>query len=361
MLAGIYAAVASQADSTPLADRDVVRERVEEARRSGLPPPLVSRALRSQARQELFEREVNREMLRRLRTAGLAGLGGILLISLAIGYVVAGRVLRPVSEIMLRARELGERTPDLSGRIDLGGPDDELRELADTLDGFLDRTEAAMTSQRRFLADAAHELRTPVAAAKTTIDVALADTDADLAEHRRAEGVVQRQLERMGRLISDLLVLERGNGTRRELLDLRIAVGAAAGDLAPLARQHGVTLDVIPGPRAPVSVNPDELARILGNLVENAIVHNREGGRVTLEVAVAHGRVRASVADDGPGIPAERQEEIFGRFHRLRSRSRGTGLGLAIARELARASDGDVTVASEQGRGATFFLDLPEA
>ncbi|MGI9540021.1 MAG: hypothetical protein ACR2N6_07730, partial [Miltoncostaeaceae bacterium] len=101
-MGGIYAAVASQANATPLTDREEVRARIDEARESGLPPFLVGRALRSQARQERFEREVNQETLQRLRTAGLAGLGGILVLSLGIGYVVAGRVLSPVSRITLR-------------------------------------------------------------------------------------------------------------------------------------------------------------------------------------------------------------------------------------------------------------------
>lgn len=339
-----------------------MRARIDEARRSGLPPFLVSRALRTQGRQERFEREVNRETLRRLRTAGLAGLGGILILSLGIGYVVAGRVLSPVSRITLRARELGERAPDLSGRIDLGGPHDELRELSDTLDGFLDRTEAAVESQRRFLADAAHELRTPVAAAKTTIDVVLEDSDADVEEHRRAEGVAQRQLARMGRLIADLLVLERrGNGFGRESVDLRAAARSAAEELASLAAERGISVEVTTGAPLAVHANPDELARILVNLVENAIVHNRPEGSVRVDVDDHGPRVRARVEDTGPGVPADRREAIFERFRRGSTDTRGTGLGLAIARELAREGGGDVTLESDPGRGSTFTLELPAA
>ena len=362
LLGGIYAAVAAQAGDTPLADREEVRERVDEARRSGLPPFLVSRALRTQARQERFEQEVNQETLRRLRTAGLAGLSGILILSLGIGYVVAGRVLSPVSRITLRARELGDRAPDLSGRIDLGGPDDELRELSDTLDGFLDRTEAAVNSQRRFLADAAHELRTPVAAAKTTIDVVLEDPEADVEEHRRAEEVAQRQLARMGRLISDLLVLERrGNGAGREVVDLRDAARSAVDELAPLAVERGIAVEVVEGVPARAHANRDELARILVNLVENAIVHNRPEGTVRVACESAGPRVRVRVEDTGPGVAPERREEIFERFRRVSNDTRGTGLGLAIARELAREGDGDVTVDGEPGRGSTFTLELPAA
>ncbi len=283
------------------------------------------------------------------------------MLSLGIGYVVAGRVLAPVSRITARARELGEWAPDLSGRIDLGGPDDELRELADTLDSFLDRAEEAVTSQRRFLADAAHELRTPVAAAKTNLDVVLDDSDADLAEHRRAEGVAQRQLARMGRLISDLLVLERRAGARVEVVDLQVAAGSAASELAALAEEREVALVVRPGPRAPVRADRDDLARVLGNLIENAIVHNPPGTSVTVHVRPRDGRVVAEVTDDGLGIPQEARERVFERFQRLGDRRAGTGLGLAIARELARAAGGDVRLGTESGRGSTLTLDLPAA
>lgn len=353
--------MAAQSNQTPLADREEVRQRVDDARRSGLPPFLVSQALRSQARQERFEQEVNDATLRRLRTAGIAGLGGILVLSLGIGYVVAGRVLAPVSKITSRARELGERAPDLSGRIGLGGPDDELRELADTLDGFLDRTEAAVTSQRRFLADAAHELRTPVTAAKTNLDVVIDDPDADLLEHRRAEGVAQRQLARMGRLISDLLVLERRPGARVQTADLQVVAGSAASELATLAEERGVALRATAGPRAATRADPDDLARVLGNLIENAIVHNPPGTAVTVGVREHQGRVLVEVADDGPGIPEEARERVFERFGRLGDPRAGTGLGLSIARELARAAGGDVRLERAAAGGSRFILDLPVA
>jgi signal transduction histidine kinase len=280
-------------------------------------------------------------------------------LSLGIGYLVAGRVLAPVSRITARARELGAAAPDLSGRIALGGPDDELKELADTLDGFLDRLEAAMAGQRRFLADASHELRTPLAAAQATLDVVLADPDADVDEHRHAAGVAGSQLRRMGRLVSDLLVLERRSGSRPAVVDLQATAAEVARELAPLAEERGVSLQVRPGARASVEADPDDLRRIAANLMENAVIHNRPGGRAEAWIERTGGWVRLIVADNGPGIAPDDQERIFERFARAADGPGGTGLGLAIVRELAWAAGGEVALASRPGAGSAFAVSLP--
>lgn len=365
MLAGVYAAVAAQVDDTPLTDRlPLVQPAPPGFGEPRLPPSVELRELVAERVQRRFEREVNEQSLENLRTAGFAGVVGLALLSLVIGWFVSGRVLAPVAEITRRARELGDRAPDLSGRIALGGPHDELRELADTLDGFLDRTEGAVVSQRRFLADASHELRTPIAAAKTSIEVALDDPEASRDELRQAMVVAERQLTRMGRIVGDLLTIERGGGAPRgapSRSDLQGVLAEAASERAKAAGDARVELVARVGPPAPVRLEPEAARRVVGNLLDNAIAYNRPGGRVIAEVTRAGGSVRLTVSDTGRGIPAEEQERVWDRFHRASRDVPGTGLGLAIVRELVASAGGTATLSSREGEGTTVTVALPEA
>jgi signal transduction histidine kinase len=315
--------------------------------------------------QRRFEREVNEESLRQLRTAGVAGVVGLALVSLVIGWFVSGRVLSPVARITQRARELGDEVPDLSGRIDLGGPHDELRELADTLDGFLDRTQTAVESQRRFLADASHELRTPIAAAKTSLEVAVDDPDADPRELRDAIAVAGRQLDRMGRIVGDLLTMERAAAAPQAQqdggADLRAVVRDVAASLDGPARAADVTLVVGTGPAVRSAMGAEAASRVVGNLLDNAITYNRPGGRVETTLERTGDRVRLTVADTGRGIPAAEQARVFERFHRAARDKRGTGLGLAIVRQLVAAAGGEIELRSREGEGTAVVVSLPAA
>ncbi len=352
---------AARVNDTPLSDREAIVEELIEAERAGVPPFELRRLARSIERQQRFERDVNRETLDRLRTAGLAGLGGLAVISLVIGWFVSGRLLSPVARITSRARELGERTPDLSGRIDLGGPDDELRELADTLDAFLDRTEDAVAGQRRFLADASHELRTPLAAARTNIEVVLADPDATREDYRHAAEVANRQLVRMGRIVGDLLLLERGRAASVGMVPLREVARGVAADLEPRATEREVSVTVGGGPEIGVRTDQESVRRIVANLVENAIIYNRPGGSVDISVERRDGRVVLSVSDTGRGIPKDHVDHVFDRFHRGVRDVPGTGLGLAIVRELAEGIGAKVDVESEVGSGSRFEVSFASA
>jgi signal transduction histidine kinase len=336
-------------------------EQLIEAEQAGVPPFQLRRLARDIERQQRFERDVNQETLDRLRTAGLAGLAGLAVISLVIGWFVSGRLLSPVARITARARELGERAPDLSGRIDLGGPDDELKELADTLDAFLDRTEGAVAGQRRFLADASHELRTPLAAARTNIEVVLADPDSTREDYQRAAEVANRQLTRMGRIVGDLLLLERGRAGSMGMVPLRELARAVVADLGPRARQGDITLVVEGGAEIRVRSDQDTVRRILANLVENAIIYNNPGGRVDVAVATWGGQTTLAVTDTGRGIPPAELERVFERFHRGTRDVPGTGLGLAIVRELAESIGAKVQVESTVGEGSRFevLFDAP--
>lgn len=374
LLAGVYAAAAARVDDTPLTDRTPPPRAAGDPRQG---PPAFARpdAERRAAREEFraaagaqvqarFEQEVNAESLRRLRTAGAAGVVGLALMSLVIGWFVSGRVLAPVARITDRARELGDQVPDLSGRIALGGPHDELRELADTLDSFLDRTQGAVDGQRRFLADASHELRTPIAAAKASLQVALDHDGADPQELRAAMDVAERQLTRMGRIVGDLLVLERASAAGagiQETVDLQAILREAADVCVVAADEAGVELVVAPGTPAACRIGREAASRVIGNLLENAIRYNRAGGRVQARVEGVGDRVRLVVADTGRGIPAGERDRVFERFHRAARDVRGTGLGLAIVHELVSTAGGTIALESEEGRGTTVTVELPTA
>ena len=356
LLAGVIIVAAAQVDDTPRSDRDAIVEQLIEAEQAGVPPFQLRRLARDIERQQRFERDVNQETLDRLRTAGLAGLGGLAVISLVIGWFVSGRLLSPVARITSRARELGERAPDLSGRIDLGGPEDELKELADTLDTFLDRTEDAVVGQRRFLADASHELRTPLAAARTNIEVVLADPDATRGDYQRAAEVANRQLTRMSRIVGDLLLLERGRAASMGMVPLRELARGVAADLGSRATENDVALAVESGPEMRVRSDQESVRRIVANLVENAVIYNRPGGRVDITFDSRDGQTVLSVADTGRGIPPEELEHVFDRFHRGARDVPGTGLGLAIVQELAGSIGATVRVESTIAAGSRFEL-----
>jgi signal transduction histidine kinase len=274
-----------------------------------------------------------------LGVLGLTALG-----SLGLGWVVAGRVLRPLQQITATAQRLSERT--LDQRIALDGPDDELKELADTFDRMLGRLDAAFDAQGRFVANASHELRTPLAITHTEVDVALADPDTPNAELRAMAERVRDATQRSERLIEGLLTLARSERQPRvwEPVDL---ADAAAQALEYARREGGAAgLRVVSGLReAPVEGDPALLERMVANLVENAVRHNQPDGWLEVTTGISDGRVFVNVANGGRAIPADRVESLFEPFRRLHGRvaspAAGAGLGLSIVRAVARAHGGD--------------------
>jgi signal transduction histidine kinase len=276
--------------------------------------------------------------LRLVRGALLVGLPLLLLASAAGVWLTVGRTLRPVEQLRAGAEAVTA--------------EDEVRRLAETLNGMLDRLEAGGARQRAFVADAAHELRSPLAALRTVLEVALVHPDPDGPEPtlRTALGEVLR----MARLVDDLLLLARLDaGAPRRVQEV---------DLADVVRElvpDDVVLDLAP---ARVVADPDALVRVVRNLVDNARRHATR----TVSVTVTPGApVELLVDDDGRGIPARERERVFDRFHRLDSpRTRdagGTGLGLAIVRELVVAAGGTVGVEQAPAGGARLRVRLPSA
>jgi signal transduction histidine kinase len=292
-----------------------------------------------------------------LGVLGLMALG-----SLGLGWVVAGRVLRPLQQITATAKRLSEHT--LHQRIALEGPDDELKELADTFDRMLGRLDAAFDSQRRFAANASHELRTPLAITRTEVDVALTDPDVSAAELRAMAERVRDATERSERLIEGLLTLARSERELRlgEPADL---ADAAAAALEQAQRRDGpsglrVTTTLRP---APVQGDPALLGRMVANLVENAVRHNQPDGWLQVATGTSHGRAFVQVANGGRAIPADQVESLFEPFHRLHGRvaspARGAGLGLSIVRSVARAHGGDTTARALDGGGLEVAVRVP--
>ncbi|HWL32831.1 MAG TPA: HAMP domain-containing sensor histidine kinase [Gaiellaceae bacterium] len=310
---------------------------------------------------QAFEHQVNERTLRNLRTFSLAALAALFVASLAVGWVIAGRVLTPIAHITSVAREIQAR--ELSRRIELAGPDDELKRLADTFDSMLARLDLAFASQRRFVADASHELRTPLAIIKANLDLALTDAQATDESRATAAAVIKRAIDRMARLTDDLLALARldAPASGREPVSLGALLEDAREEFAAAAAARGIAIEVETAASGPVLGDRDVLKRAVTNLLDNAV--RVAESRVVLAHGEEDGRAWLAVADDGPGIAAEHQASIFDRFWRTDdARSRpggGSGLGLAIVRQIAEAHVGTVEVESAPGEGARFVLRLP--
>ncbi len=312
-----------------------------------------------------FEALVHARTLEKLRTLSFDALVVLFFASFAVGWVIAGRVLAPIGRITAVARDI--QATDLSRRIRLPGPEDELKQLADTFDAMLARLDAAFAAQQRFVADASHELRNPLAIIRTNIDVAMSDPNADPEELRQAIVVVRRASERMARLVDDLLALARREMPtfEREPVDLGQAVGEASEEFLVPAETRGIVLDRAIAPGVVVIGDRDALKRAVANLLENAVRLGPAGSRIRLAVGSERGRAWVAVSDEGPGIVSDDQAHVFDRFWRAdKGRSRadgGTGLGLAIVRQIAQTHGGEVQLQSRLGVGSTFTIWLPVA
>jgi signal transduction histidine kinase len=308
---------------------------------------------------------VNYQTLELLRSASLLVLAGLLLLSSLVGWWLSGRLLRPIRQVTAAAREIG--ATDLSRRIALDGPQDELRALADTLDDMLGRLDGAFTAQRQLIDDASHELRNPLAVIRTTLDAVLSRDDVDPAERRRASGVAVRATARMSSLIEDLLAAARRAAPAFTETDVDVAVVAAdaADEYALLAAHDGTRLQRRLERGLTVIGDRDALRRAVDNLLSNALRFAPAASTVTVATGRDRGWAWVAVRDEGPGIDAGDQALVFDRFWRgTPTRSgddRRSGLGLAIVRQVLESQGGTVAVHSTPGAGATFVLWLPLA
>jgi signal transduction histidine kinase len=318
--------------------------------------------MRAQLHRTLPADEARSLSGRLLAQYGIA-LAGTVLLAIGIGWVVAGRVLGPLRRMSDTARRVSEER--LDERIALTGPRDELRELGDTLDAMLDRLEAAVDDQRRFVANASHELRSPLTVIRTEADVTLANPDATVAELREMGEVVLEATDRTEALLDGLLVLARSRRPLRrdEAVDLAVLLQRAAAQVAREAAASSVELRVRAG-AAPVRGDAALLERLAANLAENAVRHNVRGGVAELEAGVgADGAALLRVANSGPVIPEEALARLAQPFERLdrAAPTPGSGLGLSIVRAVAEAHGGTLTLCSRPGGGLVAEVRMPAA
>ncbi|UVS77990.1 cell wall metabolism sensor histidine kinase WalK [Actinokineospora sp. UTMC 2448] len=298
----------------------------------------------------------------RLLLAGSVAFVCVVTATALLSWVVTGRVLRPLREVTATAHRLSVES--LGQRINHRGPRDEVAELAATFDAMLDRLQAAFAAQRQFVANASHELRTPLAVIRTELDVTLADPDASVHELRRMGDVARTATLKAGRLVEALLVLARTDGLgvgATGPVDLAAVVASAWRAIRAEADARAVSATFHTAP-APVIGDAPLLERVAGNLLENAVRHNHDGGWI--EVRTSHDPQWSvlRVASSGAVVAPERVGELFEPFRRGgvdRTAQTGTGLGLSIVRAVVRAHGGRVTAEAVPGGGLVVTVRLP--
>ena len=333
---------------------------------SGTPPAFIQYA----RDHDELDATVNRLWL--LLVCGV--IAGTAMAALA-GFAVASRAMRPISSLTATAREIAS-TRDPSQRIPEPERDDEVAELARTLDQMLRELDAArgeaqqmMQAQRDFIADASHELRTPLTSILANLELLqeeLSDAERAGEEGAMVEGALASS-HRMRRLIGDLLLLARADagraGVRREV-DLSEIAEAAVAEVRPVADGHNLELRATEG--VSVNADADELHRLAVNLLDNGLRHTPPGSTIEIAVERRNGHAVLEVSDDGPGIPEDERDQVFSRFARLAGPAdviadSGTGLGLAIVRAVATSHGGTVEAGTTPNGGARFTVILPVA
>jgi signal transduction histidine kinase len=311
--------------------------------------------------QALVASERGSELHHLIIYSGLA-LAAMAVLALALGWVAAGRALRPLRAITAAVRDISATS--LDRRLSLDGPGDELKELGDTFDDLLGRLEASFASQRQFAANASHELRTPLAWQRTLVQVALADPEANAESLRAAHERVLASGAQQERIIEALLTLSRGQAglDKREPFDL----GHLAGNVLHARRSEARDLQLtIQTDLAPALTAGDlRLAeRLIANLADNALCHNAPGGHVEVVTGIRDSRAVLSVVNTGPFVPAAAIDRLLRPFQRLGAdrvgHGRGLGLGLSIVQAIAQAHAAALTVHPQPGGGLHIEVSFP--
>lgn len=287
----------------------------------------------------------NEIVLERVAQFTLLALGALFLLSIAVGWVMSGRVLKPVGEITHVAREI--QASDLSRRIALDGPEDEIKRLGDTFDDMLERLDIAFSSQRQFLADTSHDLRTPLSVIRSNVELVASDPDARLTDWQAAGDVIKRNAERMSEMIADLLASARLQTGKAQavLVDLGQLAAAKVSDFSPIAAEKGVS---VVARTSSIVVEGVEVAldRALSNLLDNAVKAAPDDSTIVVAVGRDDGWAWMAVTDEGPGIAEVPGDQ--------------SGLGLSIVTQIAEAHEGALaTYSGGEGKGATMVVWLP--
>ena len=282
--------------------------------------------------------------------------------SVLIGWLVAGRVLRPLRVMTAATQQISER--NLHERLALAGPDDELKNLGDTIDSLLARLESAFDSQRRFIASASHELRTPLMLSQTLLQVALADPGITLDSLRAACQEAIDADKYQARLIDALLTLARSQRglDRREPVDLTAVVNDALDAYQPSAAARGLQVDASLD-KATVPGDARLVSRLVANLVDNAIRYNITGGRVAVKLAASTTRTTLTVTNTGAVVPPLQASRLLEPFQRAAPDRTGSpdglGLGLSIVADIAKAHGADLELRPEPEGGLAVAVSFP--
>ncbi|WP_459182441.1 sensor histidine kinase [Streptomyces sp.] len=306
--------------------------------------------------------------LNTLLKRSLLALIGLAVLAFAVGYLLAGRVLSPLGRITRTARATAGS--DLKRRIELDGPDDEFKELADTFDEMLERLDRSFDAQRRFVSNASHELRTPLAINRTLLEVQLSDPEASTDLQQLGKTLLATNL-RSEQLVEGLLLLARSDNeiVDRKPVDVAEAASQALEQTRAEATAKGVELRSTLEP-AVVQGNGVLLERIALNLVQNAVRYNvpkEDGGQdgpwVEITTGAEGGHALLTVSNTGPVVPAYEIDNLFEPFRRLRTErtgsDKGVGLGLSIARSVARAHGGTISAVPREGGGLVMRVAIP--
>jgi signal transduction histidine kinase len=328
------------------------------------PESLAIRRARAQAHQlGAVAVNVNNSDLHQLLIWSGVALAIMAVASMALGWLLAGRVLRPLQVITTAARELS--ASNLHERLALDGPNDELRELGDTFDELLGRLESSFESQRQFVANASHELRTPLTLERAILEVTLADPAAGVASLRAACERVLAIGEQQERMIEALLTLARSERglERREPVLLDTVTGKTLGDRREEIARRGLRLDT-KLEHAPAAGDPRLIDHLVANLLDNAIHHNTAGGWVAVTTVAEAGAAVLTVANSGPVIAAEEVERLLRPFQRLGAdrtgHGDGHGLGLSIVAAIATAHGATLTVRPRPEGGLRAEVSFPD-
>jgi signal transduction histidine kinase len=299
--------------------------------------------------------------------ASLIALAIMTVISVALGWLVAGRALRPVREMTAAAQRISEDS--LHERLALHGPKDELKQLGDTIDGLLERLEAAFNAQRRFVANASHELRTPLTTMRAAIDVALAKPEPAPPQTVALAGRLHTELGRIERLLEAFLVLARAQHRSvpgQAVLPLDYMVDSALADQAAAIRAMGLIVqDTSSQGGAWVTGSQALLSRMVENVIDNAVCHNTPGGWIAITTRARGGRARLVVENGGQILDQQQVAELSQPFRRLEAdrigTDQGSGLGLSIVAAIAEAHGGTLDLRARPGGGLRVCVELPAA
>ena len=291
------------------------------------------------------------------------GIAAALLVAIVGGLLIGKLALRPLSAMAGQAAALGER--NLTSRLVAPNARDELGQLASAFNGLLGRLSSVLSSQRQFMADASHQLRTPVSVLRTTADVTLRRAHRPEPDYREAITIVTEQAVRLTKLVDAMFVLSRaeagGRTLRPEPVYLDEIVAECARGLSVIAGERGVRVETTGDTDVAFVGDDDCLRQLFTNLLDNAVAHTRAGGLVTAHTHVTEKQISVRITDQGEGIAAADRERIFERFTRLDRHRPGAGLGLPIARWMTEAHGGTLELDSSSSDGSVFAVTLPRA